>query len=80
MEGKQKIKEKSDCAANGETQGFVRGDRVLVDVVFFKEDFMDYVERRYGRAALVREGMQMIPDEETKEPRNCRYDWPGVKR
>ena len=53
---------------------------MLVDVVFFKKDFMDYVERRYGRAALVREGMQMIPNEETKEPRNCRPDWPGVNR
>ena len=80
MEETKRKEAGTDCAANGEAQGFVRGDRVLVDVVFFKKDFMDYVERRYGRVALIREGMQMIPDEETKEPRNCRSDWPGVKR
>lgn len=44
----------------GNPAGFVQGDKVLIDAIFYKQDLLDYVEKKMGKKLEVREGILKI--------------------
>lgn len=63
----------------GNPAGFVQGDKVLIDAIFYKEDLISYVEKKMGKKPEAKEGILKILCDEDGVPASPVLHKLGVK-
>ncbi len=63
----------------GNPAGFVQGDKVLIDAIFYKQDLLDYVEKKMGKRPEAMEGILKILCDEGGVPNGLSLRKLGVR-